>query len=100
MNSTTKYWKIECAKHLSILFQTKVNAEHLPEKNLIEFIRTLMSKYALSDNEILEQCIRQPFKTSKDYIIITRSNSKLNEDLSISFMSQIADISISAWLSD
>jgi len=100
MNSKTKYWKIECTRHLSTIYQTKVSSKHLSEKKLIEFIRVLMSKYALSNDEILEQHIRLPFKISKDYINVARTNSVLNEPLGINFMTQVADISISAWLTD
>src|SRR5688572_17851352 len=100
MNSQTKYWEIRCTKHLLTIYQTKVSIKHLTEKKLIEFMKVLMSKYVLSDDEILEQYKRIPFKTTKDLIGIIRTNSKLNEPLSISFSAQLADISISAWLTD
>jgi hypothetical protein len=100
MDLKTKYWKIECTRHLSTIYQTKINTKHLSEKKLIDFIRLLMSKYALSDDEILEHYIQLPFKTSKNYINITRTSSKLNEPLNINYMAQVGDISISAWLSD
>ena len=66
----------------------------------MEFIRILMSKYALSDTEILEQHLRIPFKKPKDYINIQRTNNKLGEAISINFSTQIADIYVSAWLTD
>lgn len=96
----TKYWQIECTRHLKTIYKTKVKASHLPEKKLEEFIAILISKYALSDEEILEQCLRQPFKKKRNYIDIQRSNNSLGEPLSIEFMAQSADISVCAWLTD
>jgi hypothetical protein len=98
MNPENKYWKIECSRHLAIIFQTRVNTKHLSEKKLIEFIRILMSKYALSDDEILEQQLRIPFKKPKNYINIKRTNNKLGEPLNIDFSTQIADIYVSVSL--
>lgn len=100
MKSKIKYWDILCEKHLETLFRTKINAKYISEKRLIEFIRTLLSKYALSDEEILEQYLRIPFKMKKDYINIQRTNSRLGEPLSINFMTQIADISVTVQLID
>ena len=100
MESKIKYWDILCEKHMETLYQTKINARHISEKNLIEFIRTLISKYALSDVEILEQYLTIPFKKKKNYINILRTNSHLNEPLSINFIAQVADISVTAQLID
>ena len=100
MESKIKYWDILCEKHMEILYQTKINTRHISEKNLIEFIRTLISKYALSDGEILEQYLTIPFKKKKNYINIQRTNSHLNEPLSINFFGQAADISVTAQLID
>ncbi len=94
MNSKTKYWKIECTKQLSTIFQTKVDTRHLTEKKLKEFIIVLISKYALSDDEILEQHLRVPFKKIKDYIQIQSENRKINNSLIINFSAQVADISV------
>lgn len=100
MSSTEKYWNIECAKHLKTIYKTKVNTKHLSEKMLKEFMKVLMSKYALSDDEILEQHLRVPFQTPRNYINISRTNNELGKPLSINFSAQIADISISVWLAD
>lgn len=100
MNLKNKYWKIECTKHLSTIYEAKVSTKNLSEEKLKNFIITLMSKYALSDNEILEQHLRVPFKKTKCYINILRTNSGLGEPLMISFMTQVADISICATLTD
>jgi len=100
MSTKAKYWTIKCTKHLSTLYQTKVDTKYLSEDKLMEFIRILMSKYALSDDEILEQYLRRPFKKSVDFIQVVRTNSNLSEPLSINFTTQIADISVSAWLAD
>ena len=100
MKSKIKYWDILCEKHMEIIYQTKIDTRHISEKNLIQLIRTLISKYALSDEEILEQHLTIPFKKKKDYINILRSNSKINEPLSINFITQVADISVTAQLID
>jgi hypothetical protein len=93
-----KYWKIECYKHMSVLYQSKVNVNHITEKKLIEFIKILISKYALSDDEVLETYMHVPFKPNVNYIKITRTNSGLNEPLRIMIAAQSADISVNAWL--
>lgn len=95
-----RYWKIECHRHLLLLYETKINAGHISEKQLIEFIRVIVSKYALSDDEILEGYMRVPFKAKKDYINIIRANSNHNEPLSICFSTQVADISVTVCLTD
>ncbi len=76
------------------IFETKINTKHISEKKLIELIRALLSKYALSDQKILKQYVRIPFKKKKDYFNIKRYQNSLDEPLSISFYAQIADISI------
>jgi hypothetical protein len=96
----TKYWQIECTRHLETFFKTQVRASYLPEKNLEEFIRSIFCKYALSDGEILEECLRVPFKKKKEYVKIFRRNNSLGKPLSISFMAQVADISVQVWLTD
>lgn len=100
MHTKIKYWKIECTKHLKTLFQAKINANHISEKKLVEFIRTLISKHALSNEEILEQHLKIPFTKRKDYIQIVRTNSNTNGNLQINFITQIADISIIAYLTN
>lgn len=95
-----KYWKILCERQTTTLYETKVNIKILSEKNIFEFIRVLISKYALSDNEILEQHLRIPFKKSKDHIMIQRSNNRLGEPLSINFNSTNSGISVSVWFTD
>jgi hypothetical protein len=42
-----KYWKVLCTQHLEAIFQTTINIRHITEKKLMEFIETLMAKYAL-----------------------------------------------------
>ena len=100
MKSKQKYWKIECTRHLSTIYETKVNTKHLSESKLKEFIRVLISKYALSDDEILEHYLRIPFQSKNDYINIVRTQSKLGEPLTIEFKTQSADICVYAALSD
>jgi hypothetical protein len=101
MESELKYWDILCEKHKEVIFRKKINTQHITEKNLIEFMRTLISKYALSDEEILEQYITIPFKKKKNNINIQRSSSYLNKPLSIvTFYEQVAGISVTASLTD
>lgn len=100
MEFKIRYWNIICEKHMEILYQKKVNTKYITEKNLIAFIRTLISKYALSDEEILEQYLTIPFKKKKNYINILRTQSHLNEPLLINFIAQVADISVTVQLID
>jgi hypothetical protein len=101
MESKLKYWDILCEKHTEVLFRKKINTKHITEKNLIEFMRILISKYALSDEEILEHYITIPFKKKKNNINIQRSISYLNKPLSIiTFYEQVAGISVTASLTD
>lgn len=100
MASKIKYWEIECTRHLSTLYKTRIDTRHISEKKLIEFIRVLMSKYALTDDEIMEQFKRVPFKSKKEYINITRTNTDLNEKLNICFTAQVADTCVDIWLTD
>ncbi|WP_062128019.1 hypothetical protein [Geofilum rubicundum] len=100
METKIKYWNVLCEKQNSLLFQEKIKADHISETNLVAFIKSLISKYALSDKEILEQHLNIPFKTKKDYIEVTRTNSKIGEPLLISFSAHVADISVSVILKD
>ena len=100
MKSKIKYWEVLCEKHMQTIYKTKINTKHISEKNLIEFIRTLISKYALTDEEILEQYFTIPFKKKKNYINVLRTQSALNEPLSINFLAQVADISVTVRLID
>lgn len=92
MKSLPKYWKIVCSRHMSTLYEAQIDTRHISEVLLQEFIRALMSKYALSDDEILEQYKRVPFKNGTDRISIVRTNSGLNEPLKVYFSAQVADI--------
>lgn len=67
-----RYWKIECSEHTKMLFEAKVNVNHISEKRLQEFIQTLMAKYVLTPEEILEEYLAIPFKKRKKYVYITR----------------------------
>ncbi len=95
-----KYWKIECTKHLTTIYQTKVSTKEMSEQKLIAFIRILLAKYALSDNEILKQHTRTYFAPKTESIAITRTQSDLDEPLNISFFVQVADVSICASLTN
>lgn len=100
MTSQEIYWKIKCTKHLSTLFETKINVRNISEKKLIEFIKTLVYKYALSDGEILEQYLQAPFNAKRNYIDIKRISNNLNEPLNISYITQVADISVHACMTN
>lgn len=100
MKQIPKYWKIVCSRHTSVLYQAQINTKHISERLLEQFIRTLISKYALSDNEIMEQHTRVPFKNKKDYISVVRTGCDLNEPLKINFSSQVADIYVDVCLTE
>ena len=95
MKSKKKYWDILLEKHNKTIYQTKIDTNQISEKNLIEFMKILLSKYVLSDDEILEHHIRIPFKKNKEYINVYRRNNALNEPLDINFYAQVADYSVS-----
>lgn len=94
MNTEKRFWEIECSKHLVTIFKKRVDTKYLTEKNLKEFIRILVSKYALSDDEILEQQLRIPFKKTKEYIEVRRKNNELGTPLAIYITAQVSDISV------
>jgi len=96
MKIEDKYWEVVCYRHLKEIYKTSINTKHISEKGLKTFIETLMAKYALSDDEIVEQYLRIPFKKPKKYIHISRTSEFIHEQLHITFMTQIADISILA----
>lgn len=100
MKSQPKYWKIICSRHTLIIYHAKISTRHISERMLVEFIRTLISKYALSDGEILEQYARIPKKKRTDYINVIRTNSGLSEPLQINFSAQVADIYVDVSLSE
>jgi hypothetical protein len=92
------YWKIKCCQHTKTIFSTKIKTNSITEKKLVEFIQTLMAKYALSDNEILEQHVRIPFKPKKEYISIQRYQNIKGEIIDVSYYSQSSDISVEVFL--
>lgn len=98
MKTKEKYWHIVCEKHTKVIFEKKINSKYISEKDLEHFIRVLLSKYALTDEEIFEQYISKPFEKKKNYIDIFRTNS--NNFLEINFLAQIADISVHVNLTD
>ncbi|HWK57317.1 MAG TPA: hypothetical protein VNQ80_08270 [Parapedobacter sp.] len=93
-----QYWKIECSEHLNMLYQTKVSSKHLSEKRLKDFIQTLIAKYILTAEEILEEHKSIPFKKRKRYIEIMRINNQQSGKKTINFMADGAGISIIAYL--
>lgn len=98
METKVKYWNVLCEKLNRLLYRENIRVSHISEQNLITFIKSLISKYALSDNEILEQHLNIPFKKKKNLIEVTRTNSKIGEPLSISFSAHVADISVTVIL--
>ena len=95
---TKQYWKIECSEHLNKLFEAKASTKHLSEKRLKDFMQTLIAKYILTPEEILEEHKSMPFKKRKQYVNITRTNDKQLGKTSISFMADSAGISVIAYL--
>ena len=82
------------------IFSTKIKTTSITEERLLELIRVLMSKYALSDNEILEQYIRIPFKPKKEYIMIRRFQNVNGGKFDICYYAQSSDISVDVSLSN
>jgi hypothetical protein len=95
-----KYWQIICSQHIKTVYQTKIKANHISDKKLINLIRALMSKYSLSDEEIVEEHLNASTKRHKKYITVSRVAEKIGESLHIGFYSQSADISITAQLTN
>jgi hypothetical protein len=85
---------------MQTIFSTKIKTTSISEKMLLEFIRVLMVKYVLSDDEIFEQCIRIPFRPKKEYIMIQRFQNVNGEEVDISYYSQSCDISVDISLSN
>ena len=98
MEIEDKYWEVVCCRHLKTIYKTSINTKHISEKGLKSLIETLMAKYVLSDDEIVEEYLRIPFKKPIKYVQISRTSEFINEQLHITFMTQIADISILAYL--
>ena len=98
MKSKKRYWVILLEQHNKVIYKAKRDESLISERKLIEFIKALLSKYALSDDEILEQFVRIPFKRKTDYIVVNKSISNLNELLSINYHAQLADYSITVSL--
>src|SRR5690606_22541082 len=94
MKNNESYWEIRLEKHTKIIFEGKINSKHISENNLIKFIKVILSKYTLSDTEILETYTSIPFQKRKEYISVTRSNNNLKDPLKIYFDAQLADYSI------
>ncbi|RKR83491.1 hypothetical protein BDD43_3701 [Mucilaginibacter gracilis] len=93
-----QYWKIKCTEHLKTLFECKVSVNHLSEKRLKEFMQTLIAKYILTPQEILDEHKSIPFKKKTQYVHITRTNEKLSGKTTINFMADSAGISVIAYL--
>lgn len=93
-----KYWKIECSEGLSQIFEAKVSTEHLSEKRLKDFIQTLIAKYILTPQEVLEEYKSVPFRKRNKYVHITRTNDKYFGKTTINYMADSVGISIVAYL--
>ena len=70
----------------------------MSEKSIQQFMRTMIAKYALSNQEILEQFIAVPFRGKTDLIQIIRSAPNLEQPLQIGFSTQVSDITMDALL--
>lgn len=93
-----KNWHILLEKHNTSVYEARVNINSITENELNGFMKTLLSKYCLTDDEILEQHLQIPFKKKKEYIKINRRSNKLAETLQISFDAQVADYSLTVCL--
>jgi hypothetical protein len=85
---------------MQTIFSAKIKTTIITEERLLEFIRVLMAKYVLSDDEILEQYIRIPFKPKKEYVTIQRFQNVNGDELDISYYTQSSDLSVGVSLSN
>jgi hypothetical protein len=85
---------------MQTVFSKKIKTTSITEERLLAFIRVLMAKYVLSDDQILEQYIRIPFKPKKEYITIQRFQNVNGGELDISYYTQSSDISVDVSLSN
>jgi hypothetical protein len=85
---------------MQTIFSTKIKTTSITEQRLLEFIRVLMAKYVLSDDEILEQYIKIPFRPKKEYITIQRFQNVHGDELVISYYTQSSDMSVDVSLSN
>jgi len=95
---TNQYWKIECTERMETIFEAKISVKHISEKRLMEFMRTLIAKYILEPEEILDEYRTIPFRKKKEHVHITRTNEKMEDKMLINFMADSAGISIIAYL--
>lgn len=100
MSTIKKKWRLECSEQMKTLFSCDIDVSKITEQRLQELIRLLISKYALSNEEILQTCYNQNTKNFRNYIHIERSQSRLNEKLSIGYYCCSSNIDISIILVD
>ena len=95
MKSTKRrFWRIECWRGVEKFYEDTVGVKHISDKNIAKYLKVLMYKYALDNNEILEEFMRRPFKKAKAYVNISETNQVINDYLHIVYSAHIADISI------
>jgi hypothetical protein len=83
---------------MEIIFEGKVKATTMSENGVREFMKMMVAKYALTDQEILQENQLMPFEKKHSLISVNRSNSSLNDRLSIEFSFRSADITIETTL--
>ena len=61
------YWEVICTEGLHTLYKTKIATTLISETNLSKFLNFILSKYALTNDEVLEELITIPLKKKKKY---------------------------------
>lgn len=94
MKNKGNVWDVKVCQKMDILFTTEVPCTILSEKSIVNLARTLVSKYALTDAEIVSQFISKTSKLSSCISEVNRFQSQLDEPLGIWYSVQVADISV------
>jgi len=51
---------------METIFEAKISVKHISEKRLMEFMRTLIAKYILEPEEILDEYRTIPFRKKRN----------------------------------
>jgi|SRR5690606_6688837 len=98
MSKNRRFWKVECTRGIKTLYSTEIPVSNIGENKLKELLRELLSRYALTDDEVTELYISIPFKKKKKYFDVIRCQNDVGEKPAISYMASASSISITATL--
>lgn len=94
-----QYWLIEIEEGIRKINSFKVSTGQITEKGLLKLIVTLICKYTLNDEEILETFCKKNTKKYKEYFKISRSSSNISK-VQINFEVKCTNVSIYVTLKD